>query len=88
MFRKNVKSLWINSPKGRIRKMTNDEYAYHFLGEGDDPRLSCNVFRVIFLMMRWFMESESPRELEELVNNLYYIRQKAHGRKYKKYAKN
>lgn len=56
--------------------MNTRGYAYHYQGVGDDPPLSCNLFRILVLIARWFKGDLSPRELDELLNNLLYIRQK------------
>lgn len=61
--------------KQRIQKMTKKEYAYHYQNADDDPHLSGNIFRIILLAMRWFSYRITPREEQELINNLYYLRQ-------------
>lgn len=63
----------------RINKMTNEEIDYHFHWVGDDPPLSFNVFRVMLLICRWFKGMITPREFDELINSLYYARQKMNG---------
>ena len=59
----------------RINGMNQEQYAYHFENQGDDPALSCNPFRLLHLVQRFFCATITPREEEELVNNAYYIRQ-------------
>lgn len=63
----------------RVSRMTESEYAYHFLWEGDDPTPSCNVIRLLILAVVWLRGTASPRETDELVANLHHIRQCLNG---------
>lgn len=53
--------------------------AYHYDWQGDDPPLTANPLRIFSLALKWLRGIETPREYDELINDLFYLRQKING---------